>query len=154
MHNFKFEFDFTVNKLKQSLSLYDGDVNDLFLIFQNILPKYRITAEPRVAGFIDQFEFKSNGFKNIDILKPINDVYKRQFATYIKLPANEVDKYSETLTGAIDSAGWFWNINYLNLVSDNSDFKNLTNRINPNTDVDPRADNFKKILNILMEKEQ
>jgi predicted chitinase len=153
MHNFKFEFDFTVNKLKQSLSLYDGDVNDLFLIFQDILPKYRITSEPRLAGFIDQFEFKSKGFKNIDSLKPINDVYKRQFATYIKLPADEVNKYSETLVGAIDSAGWYWNINYLNFVVDNLDFNNLTKRVNPGEVVSLRVDNFNRILDILRGKE-
>jgi predicted chitinase len=149
-----FEFNFTVGKLKQSLSLYDGDVNDLFLIFQNILPKYRITSEPRLAGFIDQFEFKSNGFKNIDSLKPINDVYKRQFATYIKLPADEVNKYSETLVGAIDSAGWYWNINYLNFVVDNLDFNNLTKRVNPGEVVSLRADNFNRILDILRGREE
>jgi len=149
-----FEFNFTVGKLKQSLSLYDGDVNDLFLIFQDILPKYRITSEPRLAGFIDQFEFKSNGFKNIDSLKPINDVYKRQFATYIKLPASEVNKYSETLVGAIDSAGWYWNINYLNFVVDNLDFNNLTKRVNPGEVVSLRADNFNRILDILRGREE
>ena len=149
-----FEFNFTVSKLKQSLSLYDGDINDLFLIFQDILPKYRITSEPRLAGFIDQFEFKSNGFKNIDSLKPINDVYKRQFATYIKLPADEVDKYSETLAGAIDSAGWYWNINYLNFVVDNLDFNNLTKRVNPGEVVSLRAGNFNRILDILRGREE
>jgi predicted chitinase len=148
-----FEFNFTVSKLKQSLSLYDGDVNDLFLIFQDTLPKYRITSEPRLAGFIDQFEFKSTGFKNIDSLKPINDVYKRQFATYIKLPTDKINEYSETLTGAIDSAGWYWNINYLNFVVDNLDFDNLTKRINPGEVVSVRADNFNRILDILRGKE-
>jgi predicted chitinase len=149
-----FEFNFTIDKLKQSLSLYDGDVNDLFLIFQDILPKYRITSEHRLAGFIDQFEFKSNGFKNIDSLKPINDVYKRQFATYIKLPADEVNKYSETLAGAIDSSGWYWNINYLNFVVDNLDFNNLTKRINPGEVASLRADNFNRILDILRGREE
>jgi predicted chitinase len=149
-----FEFNFTVNKLKQSLSLYDGDVNDLFLILQDVLPKYRITSEPRLAGFIDQFEFKSNGFKNIDSLKPINDVHKRQFATYIKLPADEVNKYSETLAGAIDSAGWYWNINYLNFVVDNLDFNNLTKRVNPGEVASLRADNFNRILDILRGREE
>jgi predicted chitinase len=154
MANFKFEFDFTPSKLEKSLPRYQGDIAELFLIFQEVLPKYRITSEPRLAAFIDQFEFKSNGFVNLDILAPGPGVYLRQFSTYNKIEEDEAIKYSKTLKGAIDSAGWFWNINYLNLVSDNCDFKNLTKRINPTTDVPPRADNFKRILNILMEKEQ
>lgn len=154
MHNFKFVFEFTVTKLEQSLSLYEGDVNELFLVFQDILPKYRITAEPRVAGFIDQFELKSKGFKDLEKLRPINDVYKRQFSTYLKLPLEEANKYSETLAGAIDSAGWFWNINYLNIVADNLDFNNLTNRINPESVASLRAANSNRIIGILKGKEQ
>lgn len=154
MANFKFEFNFTLDKLEKSLPAYQGNISELFLIFQEVLPKYRITSEPRLAAFIDQFEFKSSGFTDLGMLAPSTTVYLRQFSTYNKITTDDAIKYSKTLKGAIDSAGWFWNINYLNLVSDNADLKNLTNRINQDADISIRADNFKRILNILTEKEQ
>jgi predicted chitinase len=56
--------------------------------------------------------------------------------------------------GAIDSAGWYWNINYLNFVVDNLDFNNLTKRVNPGEVVSLRADNFNRILDILRGREE
>jgi predicted chitinase len=53
-------------------------------------------------------------------------------------------------SGALDSAGWLWNTNYLNIVADNYDLKNLSKRINPEIeDIGARIENYNKIKNIL-----
>jgi predicted chitinase len=147
---FDFEFDFTKDKLKDSLSLYDGNVDELFDAINKVVPKYRVSSEQRLAGFIDQFEYKTNGFKDIEKLAPINDIMLRRFAAFIKMPMEDVGAYCETLEGALDSAGWLWNTNYLNIVSDNYDVKNLSNRINPELeDLTSRIENYNRIKNIL-----
>lgn len=153
MFKFNFEFDFTKDKLSNSLSLYDGDVDVLFEAINKVVPKYRISSEQRLAGFIDQFEFKTNGFKELEKLAPINDVMLRRFAVFISMPMEDINDYCRTLEGALDSAGWLWNTNYLNIVADNYDFKNLSNRINPELeDITNRIENYNRIHNILKGK--
>ena len=147
---FKFEFDFTINKLQDSVSLYNGDINLLFDAINKVVPKYRISSEQRLAGFIDQFEFKTNGFTELEKLAPVNDVMLRRFSTFIKMPMEDINDYCLTLEGALDSAGWFWNTNYLNIVADNYDIKNLSKRINPELeDLTSRIENYNRIKNIL-----
>ena len=151
---FKFEFEFTKDKLKDSLSLYEGDIDVLFDAINKVIPKYRVSSEQRLAGFIDQFEYKTNGFKDLEELAPVDDVMLRRFASFIKLPVPEIRAYCETLEGALDSAGWMWNTNYLNTVSDNYDLKNLTKRINPKLeDITSRIKNYDRIRNILRGKQ-
>jgi predicted chitinase len=155
MTEFNFTFNFTVEQLKQSLPDYQGNINELFDIFQEMLPKYRITSEERLAGFIDQFNHRTCGFTDLTSMQPANDVFRRQFSTYIKIPAENTNKYCESLKGAVDAAGWLWNINYLNIVVDNRDFKNLTKRINPTVeDIATRADNANRIFTILKGTQQ
>jgi predicted chitinase len=147
---FKFEFDFTINKLQDSVSLYNGDINLLFDAINKVVPKYRISSEQRLAGFIDQFEFKTNGFTELEKLAPVNDVMLRRFSTFIKMPMEDINDYCLTLEGALDSAGWFWNTNYLNIVADNYDVKNLSKRINPELeDLTSRIKNYNIINTIL-----
>lgn len=147
---FDFEFEFTKDKLEDSLSLYDGDIDVLFDAINKVVPKYRISSEQRLAGFIDQFEYKTNGFKELEELAPANDVMLRRFASFIKLPITEIRAYCETLEGALDSAGWLWNTNYLNIVADNYDLKNLSKRINPALeDITARIENYNRIKNTL-----
>ena len=149
MAEFKFEFEFTKEKLKNSLSLYEGDLDQLYELMCKVLPKYRLSTPERLGGFIDQFELKSKGFTDLKSMEPTNDVMVRQFSNHIKMPIGEINKYCSTLEGALDSAGWFWNINYLNIVADNLDVKNLSKRINPDADLEVRKTNFLKIRNIL-----
>ena len=150
MFKFDFEFEFTKDKLENSLSLYNGDIDVLFDAINKVVPKYRISSEQRLAGFIDQFEYKTNGFKELEELTPDNDVMLRRFASFIKLPITEIHAYCETLEGALDSAGWLWNTNYLNIVADNYDLKNLSKRINPELeDISARIENYDRIKNIL-----
>jgi predicted chitinase len=147
---FEFEFNFTKDKLKNSVTLYDGDMDVLFDAINKVVPKYRVSSEQRLAGFIEQFEYKTNGFKELEKLAPADDVVLRRFASFIKLPISEVRAYCETLEGALDSAGWLWNTNYLNIVADNGDLKNLSKRINPKLeDISARIKNYNRIENIL-----
>ena len=150
MFKFDFEFEFTKEKLTNSISLYDGDIDVLFEAINKVVPKYRVSSEQRLAGFIDQFEYKTNGFKELEKLAPINDIMLRRFASFIKMPMKDVSAYCKTLEGALDSAGWLWNTNYLNIVADNYDFKNLSTRINPELeDLTDRIENYNRIKNIL-----
>ena len=150
MFKFEFEFNFTKDKLKNSVTLYDGDMDVLFDAINKVVPKYRVSSEQRLAGFIEQFEYKTNGFKELEKLAPADDVVLRRFASFIKLPISEVRAYCETLEGALDSAGWLWNTNYLNIVADNGDLKNLSKRINPKLeDISARIKNYNRIENIL-----
>lgn len=150
MFKFDFEFDFTKDKLANSLTLYDGDIDVLFNAINNVVPKYRVSSEQRLAGFIEQFEYKTNGFKDLEKLEPTDDVMLRRFASFVKLPTSEIYAYCKTLDGALDSAGWMWNTNYLNIVADNYDLKNLSKRINPELeDISARIENYDRIKNIL-----
>ena len=153
MFKFDFEFNFTKDKLANSLSLYDGNIDVLFDAINKVVPKYRISSEQRLAGFIDQFEYKTNGFKDLEKLAPADDVMLRRFAAFIKLPMNEVSAYCKTLEGALDSAGWLWNTNYLNMIADNYDLKNLSKRINPELEnLTKRIENYNRI-NIILKDE-
>jgi predicted chitinase len=150
MFKFDFEFDFTKDKLANSLSLYEGDIDVLFDAINKVVPKYRVSSEQRLAGFIDQFEYKTNGFKDLEKLAPADDVMLRRFAAFIKMPMNDVSAYCKTLEGALDSAGWLWNTNYLNIIADNYDFKNLSKRINPELEnITNRIENYNRINIIL-----
>lgn len=150
MIEFKFEFDFTLKKLEKSLTLYQGDTQILFDSINRMIPKYRISSEDRMAGFIDQYEYKTNGFVNLETIKNIDDVLLRRFLTFSKIPASDANKYYSTLDGALDLAGWFWNTNYLNIVSDNHDVRNLTKRINPEIEnIEERSENYYRIRKIL-----
>lgn len=151
MTDFKIEFDFTEKKLRESIPDYLGNYTELFEILLDIFPKYRISNEERVAGFLEQIGYKSNVFQNISALKPSNDSMLRQFATFNKISAAEAYKYCDTLKGSIDSAGWFWNIKYLNNVADNFDFKNLTERVNTGSDINERKENFYRIYSVLQQ---
>lgn len=150
MAEFKFEFDFTKEKLRLSLSKYEGSIDDLYTIINSVLPKYRITSESRLAGFIDQYEHLTDGFKNLEKMKFKDSVAKRRFISYVQRPLDEIEKYCSTLEGAIDSAGWWWNMNYLNVVSDNFDVNNLTKRINPDEqNIEERKTNYFRIVSTL-----
>jgi putative chitinase len=57
------------------------------------------------------------------------DNYVR-FAKSIDKTVNEAIAYLETSEGAVASAGWFWDVNKLNIYADKGDFVGLTRRIN------------------------
>ena len=60
------------------------------------------------------------------------DNYTR-FAKAIGKTIDEAVEYLETAEGAVASAGWFWDVNKLNVYADKGDFVGLTRRINGGT---------------------
>lgn len=57
----------------------------------------------------------------------------RKFANAIDKTIEETVLYLETPEGAVSSAGWFWDVNKLNIYADKNDFVGLTRRINGGT---------------------
>jgi putative chitinase len=53
-----------------------------------------------------------------------------RFAADLGVTLDECVLYLETPDGAVSSAGWFWDQNNLNSISDRGDIKLLTRRIN------------------------
>lgn len=56
-----------------------------------------------------------------------------KFAKSLDMTLDEAIQYLETPKGAVESAGWFWNTNKLNVLADKKDFITLTKRINGGT---------------------
>lgn len=73
----------------------------------------------------DGFKFRGRGL----IQLTGKDNYTR-FAKSISKTLDEAIAYLETSEGAVASAGWFWDVNKLNIYADKDDFVGLTRRIN------------------------
>ena len=56
-----------------------------------------------------------------------------RFANSLDKTIEDTIKFLETTQGAVSSAGWFWDINKLNIYCDLEDFVGLTRRINGGT---------------------
>jgi len=56
-----------------------------------------------------------------------------RFAKDLGISIDETVAYMETTSGAVSSAGWFWDNNNLNQYCDKNDFVTLTKRINGGT---------------------
>lgn len=56
-----------------------------------------------------------------------------KFSKAIDMSLEDTINYLETPSGAVSSAGWFWDTNKLNSYVDNNDFVGLTKRINGGT---------------------
>ena len=52
------------------------------------------------------------------------------FAVSIGLPLNEVISYCETLTGAVESACFYWKLHNINQACDADNIEDMTHRIN------------------------
>jgi putative chitinase len=76
----------------------------------------------------DGFKFRGRGL----IQLTGRDNYTR-FAKASDMTLDEAVEYLETPAGAVASAGWFWDVNKLNVYCDKDDFIGLTRRINGGT---------------------
>lgn len=83
----------------------------------------RMGNGPESSG--DGFRFRGRGL----IQLTGRDNYTR-FARSIGKTLDETVAYLQTPDGAVASAGWFWDINKLNVYADRDDFVGLTRRIN------------------------
>jgi putative chitinase len=86
----------------------------------------RMSNGPESSG--DGYKFRGRGL--IQLTGRQN--YTR-FALSINKTIDEAIAYIETPHGAVASAGWFWNVNKLNIYADKGDFIGLTRRINGGT---------------------
>jgi putative chitinase len=78
-----------------------------------------------------------------------HDNYKA-FANSVDKTIDEAVKYCETLSGAIESACWFWNTNKLNQYADSADLVTLTKRINGGTlGLDDRVKHYNHNIDVL-----
>lgn len=76
----------------------------------------------------DGFKFRGRGL----IQLTGRDNYTR-FANALGKSLDETIEFLETAEGAVSSAGWFWDVNKLNIYCDKDDFIGLTRRINGGT---------------------
>jgi putative chitinase len=86
----------------------------------------RMKNGPESSG--DGWKFRGRGL----IQLTGRDNYTK-FAASIDKSIDEAIAYLETPEGAVASAGWFWDVNKLNVYCDENDFVGLTRRINGGT---------------------
>jgi len=73
-----------------------------------------------------------------------------KFARSIDKTIDETIAYLETPNGAVASAGWFWDVNKLNIYCDKNDFVGLTKRINGGTiGLSDRQHHYDLVLQLL-----
>lgn len=73
-----------------------------------------------------------------------------KFAKAIDSSLDDTVSFLETPEGAVASAGWFWDVNKLNIWADKNDFVGVTRRINGGTNgMDDRKQKFVKALKAL-----
>jgi len=72
------------------------------------------------------------------------------FAKSINKTLDETVEYLETLSGAVESAAWFWQRNNLNLLADARDIVTMTRRINGGTiGLEDRRNHYEHNLKVL-----
>ena len=81
---------------------------------------------PESSG--DGFKYRGRGLIQLTGC----DNYTR-FAKALDKSIDDAVEYLETPEGAVASAGWFWDVNKLNVYCDKNDFVGLTKRINGGT---------------------
>lgn len=86
----------------------------------------RMKNGPEESG--DGYTFRGRGL----IQLTGRDNYTR-FANAVGKSVIDAIKFLETPEGAVTSAGWFWDVNKLNIYCDKEDFVGLTKRINGGT---------------------
>jgi putative chitinase len=72
-------------------------------------------------------------FKGVGVLQLTGKDNYSRFAQSIGKSLDETVVYLTTLSGACESACWFWTVNKLNQFADSGDFTTLTKRINGGT---------------------
>jgi putative chitinase len=98
-----FEFDFTKDHLQQIIS---ADANDWYDALCELLPKYGITTERRVAHFLSQCAHESAGFKRLEenlnySAKALRAVFGRYFGEPPKADADEYARNPEMIANRV-----------------------------------------------------
>ena len=99
----EFEFDFTKEHLAEIIS---ADADDWYDALCELLPKYCITTERRVAHFLSQCAHESNGFKSLEenlnySAKALRAVFGRYFGEPPKADADEYARNPEMIANRV-----------------------------------------------------
>jgi putative chitinase len=98
-----FEFDFTKEHLAEIIS---ADADDWYDALCDLLPKYGITTERRVAHFLSQCAHESGGFKVMEenlnySAKALRSVFGRYFGDAPKADADEYARNPEMIANRV-----------------------------------------------------
>jgi len=98
-----FEFDFTKGHLAEIIS---ADADDWYDALCELLPKYGITTERRVAHFLSQCAHESGGFKRLEenlnySAKALRAVFGRYFGDSPKRDADEYHRQPEMIANYV-----------------------------------------------------
>jgi len=98
-----FEFDFTKDHLAEIIS---ADASDWYSALVEILPKYGITNQRRVAHFLSQCAHESGGFKRLEenlnySAKALRSVFGRYFGDAPKANADEYARNPEMIANRV-----------------------------------------------------
>ena len=98
-----FEFDFTKEHLDEIIS---ADADDWYDALCELLPKYGITTERRVAHFLSQCAHESGGFKRLEenlnySAKALRAVFGRYFGPAPKRDADEYHRKPEMIANYV-----------------------------------------------------
>jgi len=98
-----FEFDFTKEHLAEIIS---ADADDWYDALCELLPKYGITTERRVAHFLSQCAHESGGFKKLEenlnySAKALRAVFGRYFGPAPKRDADEYHRKPEMIANYV-----------------------------------------------------
>lgn len=98
-----FEFDFTKEHLAEIIS---ADADDWYDALCELLPKYGITTERRVAHFLSQCAHESGGFKRLEenlnySAKALRAVFGRYFGPAPKRDADEYHRQPEMIANYV-----------------------------------------------------
>jgi len=98
-----FEFDFTKEHLDEIIS---ADADDWYDALCELLPKYGITTERRVAHFLSQCAHESGGFKRLEenlnySAKALRAVFGRYFGDSPKRDADEYHRQPEMIANYV-----------------------------------------------------
>ena len=98
-----FDFDFTKEHLQEIIS---ADADDWYDALCELLPKYGITSERRVAHFLSQCAHESGGFKRLEenlnySAKALRSVFGRYFGDAPKANADEYARNPEMIANRV-----------------------------------------------------
>lgn len=97
------DFDFTKQHLQR---IIDADVDDWYDALLEVMPKYGITTERRVAHFLSQCAHESGGFKRLEenlnySAKALRAVFGRYFGPAPKRDADEYHRKPEMIANYV-----------------------------------------------------
>lgn len=106
--NTTFNFNFTLSKAKKLIKTSPEEWHELMI---KILPQWDINTIPRVAGFITQCNYESNGFSNlIENLDYTSEELKSKYLDYfnrLDLDVNDYHRNPEKIANVIYSGRYY-----------------------------------------------